>query len=213
MEARKDIQPNSSINKLIRPVLISAVLSLLVGGLVYPLFTTLVAQLVFPEQAQGSLIEQDGEVIGSRLIGQQFTEPQYFHPRPSATLKTGSTDSTDAEPYNAAQSGASNQGPTNAQLISDVQDRANAYRDENGLSADTQVPIDAVAASGSGLDPHISPANADLQVSRVARERGVSEEEVRKLVQENTEGRQLGIFGEPRVNVLELNLALDEFER
>ncbi|MBV9453159.1 MAG: potassium-transporting ATPase subunit KdpC [Rubrobacter sp.] len=210
MEAREDIQTNSSISTLIRPAVVSAVLVLLVGGLAYPLVTTLVAQLVFPYQAQGSFVERNGEVVGSHLIGQQFTEPQYFHPRPSATLKSGSTDSNDAEPYNAAQSQGSNQGPTNQALIDAVNERAQAYREENNLPQDTEVPVDAVTSSASGLDPHITPANADLQVPRVARGRSISEDEVRRLVQENTEGRLLGIFGEPRVNVLELNLTLDK---
>jgi K+-transporting ATPase ATPase C chain len=211
MEARQDTPPNASIGSLLRPAIMAAVLFMLIGGLAYPLLTTGVANLVFPERAQGNLIERDGKIVGSELIGQQFIAPQYFHPRPSATLETGSTE--DPLPYNAAQSQGSNQGPTNAELISTVEERASAYREENGLPEDAPVPVDAVTALGSGLDPHITPANADLQVPRVARERGVSEDEVRRLVRESTEGRQFGFLGEPRVNVLELNLALDGLQR
>jgi potassium-transporting ATPase KdpC subunit len=189
---------------------VSAVLFMLVGGLAYPLLTTLVANLLFPYQAQGSLIERNGQIIGSELIGQQFTSPQYFHPRPSATL---TTDGTKPDPYNAAFSLGSNLGPTNKALISEVRNRAEAYRKENGLPANAKVPVDAVTASSSGLDPHITPANAELQIPRVAEERSIRESEVRRLVEENTEGRQLGFLGEQRVNVLELNLALDEAAR
>ena len=184
----------------------SAVVFMLVGGLAYPLLTTLVANVLFPYQAQGSLIERNGQVVGSELIGQQFTSPRYFHPRPSATL---TTDGTKPDPYNAAFSLGSNLGPTNKVLISEVRKRAEAYRKENGLPGDARVPVDAVTASGSGLDPDISVANADLQAARVAEERGLPESEVRRLIEQKTEGRQLGLLGEPRVNVLELNLALD----
>jgi len=186
---------------------VSAVLFMLITGLAYPLLTTLVANLLFPYQAQGSLIERNGEIVGSELIGQQFTEPSYFHPRPSATL---TTDGTKPDPYNAAFSPGSNLGPTNKALISEVRMRAEAYREENGLPSDAKVPVDAVTASGSGLDPDISVANADLQARQVAEERGIQEGEVRRLIEEYTEGRQLGLLGESRVNVLELNLALDE---
>jgi potassium-transporting ATPase KdpC subunit len=192
---------------LLRPVLVSTALFTLVCGLAYPLLTTSVAQIVFTAQASGSLIERDGRIVGSSLIGQQFTEPGYFHPRPSATVETGGTD---AQPYNAAQSAGTNYGPTNGALISSVRDNAAAYREENGLPDDALVPVDAVTTSGSGLDPHISVANANLQLARVAQARDVSEDEVRLLVEENTEGRLLGLIGEPGVNMLELNLALDE---
>lgn len=208
MEAKKDIQPNVSTGSMVRPAVVSVVLFMLVGGLAYPLLTTLVANVIFPYQAQGSLIERDGEVVGSALIGQQFTEPQYFHPRPSATVATDG--SGDPVPYNGAQSQGSNLGPTNQALVDAVEKRAQAYREENGLPGDAPVPVDAVTASASGLDPHITVANAALQTSRVARERGIAENEARRLVEEHTDGRQLGIFGERRVNVLELNLALDE---
>lgn len=201
---------NTSILSLLRPAIASAVLLMLVCGLAYPLLTTGVAYLIFPEKAAGSFITRDGEIVGSELIGQQFTEPRYFHPRPSATVASDGSDEPPDEPYNAAQSVGSNLGPTNADLIAAVEERAIAYREENGLPEDGQVPVDAVTASGSGLDPHITLTNAGMQVPRVAKERGVSEDEVRRLIGEHTEGRQLGFLGEPRVNVLELNLSLDE---
>jgi K+-transporting ATPase ATPase C chain len=153
------------------------------------------------------LVTVNGKVIGSELIGQNFAAPKYFHPRPSATTKTGTTDK--ADPYNAAQSGASNYGPTNKKLIDGVKDAVAAYRKENGLAADTQVPVDAVTASASGLDPDISIANANLQASRVAKARNIPLTEVQKLISKNTIKRQWGFLGEPRVNVLKLNLALD----
>jgi K+-transporting ATPase ATPase C chain len=165
------------------------------------LATTLASNLLFPDQARGSLIRQGERVVGSRLIGQAFTSPRYFHPRPSATSP---------EPYNAALSGGSNLGPTNAKLIQAVQERVRQYRRENGLAEGTPVPVDAVTASASGLDPDISLANAQLQAPRVAKARGIPLERVQRLIQAHTRPRQLGVLGEPRVNVLELNLALDD---
>ena len=169
-------------------------------GLVYPLVMTGLGQLLFPHQANGSLIVEDGQVIGSELIGQNFSSDRYFRPRPSAAGESG---------YDATASGGSNLGPTNRKLIEQVEARAAAYRAANGLRPDDPVPGDAVTASASGLDPHISPANAALQVDRVARARGLSADRVRELVAQQTEGPQWRLFGEPRVNVLRLNLALD----
>jgi potassium-transporting ATPase KdpC subunit len=176
-------------------VLMTVVTTLLLG-IVYPLAVTGIAQVLFPAQANGQLIERDGKIVGSRIIGQGFSSPGYFRPRPSAT----------AVPYDAANSGGSQLGPTNKKLIDGVKANVEAARKENPTAP---VPVDLVTASASGFDPHVSPAAADFQVPRVARERGMSEDDVRRLVLAHTEGRQLGFFGEPRVNVLELNLELD----
>jgi K+-transporting ATPase ATPase C chain len=176
------------------------VLAFLLCG-IYPLAVWGVAQLVFLYQANGSLIVQDGHVVGSALIGQGFKGDQYFHPRPSAAGSDG---------YDAAASSGSNLGPLSRKLIDQVKERADSYRSENSLTPETEVPADAVTASASGLDPHISVRNAELQASRVAKSRGISLEEVRKYIRQYTEGPQLGFLGEIRVNVLKLNLALDK---
>jgi K+-transporting ATPase ATPase C chain len=176
-------------------------------GLAYPLAITGVAQAAFPYQANGSLIRvASGAVVGSELIGQEFTSPGYFWGRPSATIDA---DSGDARPYNAANSTASNLAPTNQKLIDAVAERTATYREANGLAPDAMVPVDAVTSSGSGLDPHITPTNAFLQAGRVAQARGVSPGEVSELIEQHVEGRALGFIGEPRINVLKLNLALD----
>lgn len=219
------------------PAVVMVAVFTVVCGLVYPLVVTGIAQGAFRDKARGSLVERDGVVVGADMIGQPFTGPQYFHPRPSAA----------GDGYDASASSGSNLGPTNPALIGEcepvaltdedddeltdeegnplyetnpdgslvcdpetIPQRAAAYRDENGLDADAEVPVDAVTASGSGLDPHISVANAELQAPRVAAERGLSLDQVLELVDSNTDGRSLGFLGEPGVNVLRLNLALDE---
>ena len=185
---------------LIRPVVTLFILLSIITGLLYPLLVTGIAQVLFPAQAAGSLIERDGKLIGSRLIGQHFTDPQYFWSRPSATLPY---------PYNAAASGGSNLGPLNSALKDAVESRVKTLRSADPGNA-APIPVDLVTASASGLDPHISPAAAEYQVTRVARVRGLAPETVRALLARQTEDRQWGMFGEPRVNVLELNLALDQ---
>lgn len=183
----------------------------LLTGLAYPLAMTGIAQVLFPRQANGSLIEKGGKVIGSELIGQDFREPGYFHGRPSATTGTDPDDSskTIPAPYNAANSGGSNAGPTSRALIERIRRDVQALRAENPHAS---IPVDLVTTSASGLDPDISPAAALFQVPRVARERGLPEDRVRALVTSHIEGRFLGVIGEPRVNVLELNIALDALE-
>lgn len=188
-----------SVTAQLRPALMTLLLLTIITGLLYPLAVTGVAQALFPRQANGSLIVQNGQVLGSSLIGQPFDDLKYFWSRPSATSPF---------PYNAAASGGSNLGPTNPALIKVVQDRVatlTAADPDNPLP----IPVDLITASGSGLDPHLSPAAADYQVRRVARARGMDEDVVRRLVAEHTEGRQWGVLGEPRVNVLLVNLALD----
>lgn len=201
----------SAFRGLFRPVVSSAVFFMIVAGVVYPLLTAGVAQVLFPTQAQGSLIMESGQPVGSRLIGQYFKQPRYFHGRPSATVEADPThpSGTIDAPYDAAASGASNQGVLSKALLQAVAGRARAYRQENGLGPNAEVPVDAVTASGSGLDPGISLANARLQAPRVARARGWPVQKVLGLVARNTAGRQFGFLGDPRVNVLELNLALD----
>jgi K+-transporting ATPase ATPase C chain len=194
--------------KEIRPAIVFVVALTVITGLLYPFAMTGIAGVVFPYQAQGSLIERDGKVVGSALIGQDFTSAGYFHGRPSATVAPDPNDSTKTvpAPYNAANSGGSNLGPTNKALIDRVQGDVEKLRQENPSA---QVPIDLVTTSGSGLDPDISPAAALFQVPRVAKARNMPEDRVRQLVDEHVEGRTLGFLGEPRINVLALNLALD----
>lgn len=203
---------SSPLQGLLAPCVRGAVFVALVTGLAYPLLTTGVAQLVLPAQASGSLVRQGQTLVGSQLIGQQFTAAHFFHARPSSTTATDPQDAsqTVAAPYNAGASAGSNQGPTNAALIDTVAQRASAYRAANGLAVNAALPVDAVTASASGLDPHISVANAQLQVARVAQARGLAPAQVQALVATHTEARLLGLLGEPRVNVLKLNLALDE---
>ena len=194
--------------KEIRPAIVFVVALTAITGLLYPFAMTGIAGVVFPYQAQGSLIERDGKVVGSALIGQDFTSAGYFHGRPSATVAPDPNDSTKTvpAPYNAANSGGSNLGPTNKALIDRVQGDVEKLQQENPSA---QVPIDLVTTSGSGLDPDISPAAALFQVPRVAKARNMPEDRVRQLVDEHVEGGTLGFLGEPRINVLALNLALD----
>ncbi|RYF47493.1 MAG: potassium-transporting ATPase subunit KdpC [Cytophagaceae bacterium] len=201
--------------KQLRPAIVSVLAFTLFTGLLFPALITLISQVLMPAQANGSLIKRNGQVIGSRLIGQGFSKPQYFHPRPSAA----------GSGYDGAASGGSNLGPTSNKLINGIPDDpktkdsdeafagikqlAASYRTENALSPQTQLPADAVTRSASGLDPHISPENARLQAPRVAKARGMALEEVKGLIARNTQNRALGVLGEAGVNVLELNLALD----
>jgi K+-transporting ATPase ATPase C chain len=184
----------------VRPAIVILVVLSVLTGLAYPVVITGIAQTVFPHQADGSLIEHDGKLIGSELIAQNFDKPEYFWSRPSAAS------------YNGGASTGSNLGPTNPALLDAVKNRVEALK-----AADPEntrpVPVDLVTASGSGLDPHLSPAAAEYQVARVAKARGLTPEQVRKFVEEHTEGRQFGFLGEPRVNVLELNMALDQWKR
>jgi K+-transporting ATPase ATPase C chain len=191
-----------------RPAIVIVVLLTLLTGLVYPLVMTGIAQVIFPRQANGSLIQQDGKVIGSALIGQVFATDKYFHGRPSATSAPDPKDpsKTIDAPYNAANSSGSNLGPTNKALLDRVKGDMDKLKAENSA---VPVPIDLVTTSGSGLDPHISPEAAFFQVPRVAKARNIPEERVRQVVADNIEGRTLGFLGEPKVNVLQLNLALD----
>ena len=208
--------------RFLRQVIGVLVLLTVVTGVIYPLIVTGIAQLAFPHQANGSLVVKDGKVVGSELIGQPFSDPKYFHPRPSAA----------GSGYDGTASGGTNLGPINDKLLNGVhgskkpdgtpdpasdfdgvKDLAAAYRTENNLPGNAPVPVDAVTRSASGLDPEISPAAAELQVPRVAMARHMDEAKLRDLVDKHTRQRQLGLLGEPRVNVLELNLALDEMKR
>ena len=184
----------------LRPALLSVPVLTLLTGVVFPLILATPARLLFPHQADGSLIVRDQVVVGSRLIGQADARPGDFHPRPSAA----------GDGYDATASGGTNLGPANHRLREDVRKLAEAYRQSNEMPGHAPIPIDAVTRSGSGLDPHISPSNAALQITRIARVRNLSEETVRRIVAAHTEGRQFGVLGSPRVSVLELNLALDQ---
>lgn len=195
--------------KELRPAILLGISLLLITGLVYPLAIAGIAEAIFPHQAEGSLVTLNGKVVGSELIGQSFTSDRYFHGRPSATLGPDPADASKSvpQPYNAANSMGSNLGPTNKALIERVQSDVTKLRQEN---ASAPVPIDLVTTTASGLDPHISPEAALFQVPRVARARNLAEDRVRQLVNEHLENRELGLLGEPRVNVLALNMALDQ---
>jgi K+-transporting ATPase ATPase C chain len=189
----------NALLRQLRPAFLAVVAFTVICGLAYPLVVTGIAQLGWKDTANGSLIERNGLVVGSELIGQPFVSPAYFHPRPSAA----------GDGYDGSASSGSNLGPTNEEFLATVEERVVAYREENGLGASELVPVDAVTASGSGLDPHISVRNAELQAPRVATTRGLELDQVLALIDENTTERPLGILGDPGVNVLELNLALD----
>jgi len=193
----------------IRPAIMMIIVMTVITGLIYPLGMTGLAQILFPYQANGSLIEKDGKVIGSGLIGQNFTDDKYFHGRPSATTDTDPNDPTKTvpAPYNSGNSGGSNLGPTSQALVDRVKEDAEKLKAEN---PSTPIPVDLVTTSASGLDPDITPAAADFQVPRVAKARNLSEDKVRTLVADMTQDRFLGVLGERRVNVLKLNLALDQ---
>ncbi|MDR3441112.1 potassium-transporting ATPase subunit KdpC [Telmatospirillum sp.] len=197
--------------KQLKQSILATLMLTVLGGLAYPLAMTGVAEALFPTQAHGSLVERNGQVVGSTLIGQTFTGPTYFHPRPSATTDTDPADATKQipAPYNAANSGASNAAPSAKSLAQDVADRIAALKAENP-NARIALPVDLVTASGSGLDPDISPAAAEYQLPRVAAARGMSEADLKRLVAQHTEGRTFGVLGESHVNVLALNLALDQ---
>jgi len=197
--------------KELRPAILMVIMFTLLTGITYPLAMTGIAQVVFPWQANGSLVEKDGKVIGSDLIGQVFTDDRYFHGRPSATNETDPNDSTKTvdAPYNAANSMGSNLGPTSKSLIDRVNTEATKLKSENTRP----IPVDLVTTSGSGLDPDITPAAAEFQIPRVAKARGMSEEALRDLVASHTQGRVLGVIGEPYVRVLELNLAVDQVKK
>jgi K+-transporting ATPase ATPase C chain len=202
-------EESSSMLREIRPAIVLIIALTVITGLIYPLAMTGISEVIFPKQAQGSLIEKDGKVVGSALIGQVFADDKYFHGRPSATNAPDPNDSTKTvdAPYNATNSMGSNLGPTNKALIDRVKGDVDKLKQEN---PNAQVPIDLVTTSGSGLDPHISPEAALFQVPRVAKARNIPEDRVKALVQDHVEGRTLGFLGEPRVNVLALNMALDQ---
>jgi K+-transporting ATPase ATPase C chain len=195
--------PHIKLRRHVQAAIISVIALTLLTGCVFPLVLFVLGRWLAPGRAAGSLLTRNGVVVGSRLIGQNFTRPEYFHPRPSAA-GTG---------YDGTASGGTNFGPANPKLIESIRKLAEDYRKTNGLPPDAIIPIDAVTSSGSGLDPHISPSNAALQIARVARARGLDEATVRRLVADHTQGPQLGFMGSPRVPVLDLNLALDQMHK
>lgn len=203
-------QPRSKrhlILDYLRPAIVLTLVLTLMLGVAYPLVVTGIAQVVFNNQANGSLITRNGQTVGSSQIGQNWTDPKYFHGRPSATL---SNDGTQSQPYNAANSSASNNGPTSSNLQAEVQAELKLLKEDEACNGPTvQIPVDLVTSSGSGLDPDISVAGAMYQACRIAKERGMSLSAVQQLIQNHVHGRTLGVLGEPYVNVLELNLALD----
>nr|WP_249033456.1 potassium-transporting ATPase subunit KdpC [Thermosporothrix hazakensis] len=202
----------SAVKNYIRPAVLITILLVIITGLIYPGIVTGLAQLLFPYQANGSIHMVNGKPIGSDLIGQYWTEPKYFHGRPSVTVSV--SDSSRSEPYNAQNSTASNQGPTNQNLTKAVEERIAELKKENpDVKPGTPIPVDLVTASGSGLDPDITLAGAEYQVPRIAKARGISEAQVEQVIKEHTQGRFLGFLGEPHVNVLELNLALDALKQ
>jgi len=195
-------RPQAKLAEQIRPAILSVLVLALVTGCAFPLLVAVIGRTLFPRHADGSLVTRGGVVLGSELIGQEFSRAEYFQSRPSAAGKG----------YDGTASGGTNLGPNNPKLTNAIRQLADEYRARNGLATNAWIPIDAVTRSGSGLDPDISPANAALQIPRVARARGVSEEVVRRLVASHTQGPQLGFLGHARVNVLDLNLALDQSE-
>jgi len=196
-------------SELLRALRLTLVVAV-VTGLVYPLVVTGISQVAFHDQANGSLVTRNGQTVGSRLIGQQFTKPEYFHGRISATVDPNNPSK--ASPYNAENSAGSNYGPSNQALIDRVKKDAQSTRQENGLPSGTQVPVDLVTADFSGVDPDITEAAALIQVNRVASARNLDSTKVRSLIESHVQGRILGIFGEPHVNVLDVNMALDSGE-
>ena len=204
-------QPRRSKRQIVldyaRPAIVLTLVMTLILGIAYPLVVTGIAQVVFNHQANGSLVTQNGQVVGSSLIGQEWTDPKYFHGRPSATL---SNDGSQSQPYNAANSSASNNGPTSSNLQAEVQAQLKLLKEDEACNGpNVQIPVDLVTSSGSGLDPDISVAGAMYQACRIAKERGMSLSAVQQLIQNHVQGRSLGVLGEPFVNVLDLNMALD----
>jgi potassium-transporting ATPase KdpC subunit len=204
-------QPRRSKRQIVldyaRPAIVLTLVLTIIVGIAYPLVVTGIAQVVFNHQANGSLVTQNGQVVGSSLIGQEWTDPKYFHGRPSATL---SDDGSQSQPYNAANSSASNNGPTSSNLQAEVQAQLKLLKEDEACNGpNVQIPVDLVTSSGSGLDPDISVAGAMYQACRIAKERGMSLSAVQQLIQNHVQNRTLGVLGEPYVNVLDLNLALD----